>query len=118
MRKLIVAVFALLLSMPSFAGWFGPDTFDACVLDEMPGVSNAIVAKLVLANCAAYARAKMGSGRGLLARYKSGLDCFADKGKGVGDALASNYVLAACHQLYDPPTIDQSQVIPDTQPGK
>lgn len=64
MKRTVVVVFALIACTQSYAGWFESATFDGCVLDKMPGVSNALAAKLVLASCVSFARANSGSGRG------------------------------------------------------
>ncbi len=118
MKRVVVVAFALLTCTQSYAGWFGTDTFDSCVLDKMAGVSNALAAKLVLASCVSFARADSGSGRGFFAKYASGVDCFADKGKSVGNELAANYVFAACHQLYDLPELDPSKIVQDVHRSK
>ncbi len=118
MKRTVVVVFALIACTQSYAGWFESATFDGCVLDKMPGVSNALAAKLVLASCVSFARANSGSGRGFFAKYASGADCFADKGKSVGDQLGATYVFAACHQLYDRPELDPSKIVPDEPRSK
>lgn len=118
MKRLIVVGLALCMSLSSHAGWFGPDTFDGCILDKMPSVANALAANLVLANCSPYARADAGTGRGLLAKFANGAECFRDKGKAVGDNLAATYIYAACHQLYDLPELDPAKVVPDDSPRK
>ncbi|WP_199031309.1 hypothetical protein [Ralstonia sp. ASV6] len=118
MKKLVAAMSTLLIAINCSAGWFGPETFDSCILDKMPGVANALAAKLVLSDCARYARAEPGAGRGFLAQYANGVECFADKGKAVGDSLGATYVFAACHQLYDLPELDPTKLVPDESPRK
>jgi hypothetical protein len=36
MRKLLIAA-GLMISLPAYAGWFGPANYDECVLDTMKG---------------------------------------------------------------------------------
>ena len=117
-KKLGPAAALLLISIECSAGWFGADTFDSCILDKMPGVANAVAAKLVLSNCARYARAEPGAGGGILAKYANGLECFADKGKAVGDSLGATYVFSACRQLYDLQELDPTKLVPDDSSRK
>jgi hypothetical protein len=53
MAKPTFLVFALLLSMPtmSFAGWFGPNSYDECILESMKGVTSDVAARMIASSC-------------------------------------------------------------------
>ncbi|MNN40664.1 hypothetical protein D3C81_1547450 [compost metagenome] len=121
MQRTRLVVTALLCATISFcfcgtahADLFEADTFESCILKNMPGTANELAAQHIVATCVRKPVAKAGSGRGLLAKYPDGFDCFNAKGKSVAIPWAVSYVFAACQTLYSKPTVfDPSSAVID-----
>lgn len=50
-RFFIIAFLSLCITTPANAGLLGPDTYEDCILENMKGVTNDIVAQSVIAAC-------------------------------------------------------------------
>lgn len=98
------------------AGLFEAETFERCIIKNMPGTANDVASKFIILNCSQFQMSAAGSGRGLWAKYPNGAECYSDKGKSVSDQLAAAYLLAACFTLYDRPRIDPNAVVMDPGP--
>ena len=51
MSRAIVAVVLLLFPFVASAGWFGPSTYDECILENMKGVGSDLAARVVMGIC-------------------------------------------------------------------
>jgi hypothetical protein len=47
----ILIIFTFFMPLPSYAGLFGPSTYDECILDSMRGVTSDVAARLVARSC-------------------------------------------------------------------
>lgn len=52
MRYIIITL-ALIFSSSAMAGWFGPSTFDECILKNMKGVTSNVAARVIYKSCRA-----------------------------------------------------------------
>lgn len=100
--KNVVIVIAMLVSMDAHAGLFGSETYESCILDNMPGTAEWGVG-LVVSKCSSKPAAAPGAGRGLFAKYSSGWDCFIDKGTKMASQAGKGLIFISCGRLYDKP---------------
>ncbi|WP_127806795.1 hypothetical protein [Hydrogenophaga sp. NH-16] len=84
--------------------------FASCILEKMPGSSNAATNAAVFQSCSAenpslYRGVKMGSGRGLFG-YKDGNACIIKLAASTQFQPAAASIAAACRCLYNKPPFD------------
>lgn len=80
--------------------------YAACILDKMPGISNAPAAFAVHRTCTAqypsqYSGVQKGAGRGIFA-FDNSEECIIKKSKDTSQSNAAFMIAAACRCLYDP----------------
>lgn len=100
--KKIAIVLAMLVSMAAYAGLCSVDTFERCILDNMPGATEW-GAGLIVAKCSSKPFASPGAGRGLFAKYSNGFECIVDKGAKAANQAGRGLIIASCVTLYDKP---------------
>jgi len=107
-RTVTVAVLLAVMLFPisSHGGIFGAANYAECILDEMPGASNDLVAQHVIILC--HKRFPAGlqpvDRREFFPAYKSGRECLIDKASNTSNTMASQVISAACYRLYGPST--------------
>ncbi|WP_373376063.1 hypothetical protein [Cupriavidus nantongensis] len=88
--------------MEAHAGLFNAESFENCILANMPGTAEWAIGVVVL-KCGNKPAARPGAGRGLFAKYPNGMDCFLDKGTKVESQTGKGLVFMSCSNLYDKP---------------
>lgn len=104
-----VVVSALLLSSPAQAFW-GPGTYEECLLDRLPGTANDSAAKIIMQSCldrfprpttppSIWAEDEKQKKSGFF--HPSAQDCALKYGKSTPSPLAGRAIVAACHIIYE-----------------
>lgn len=100
---LFASVFLILAAAPFIAdaGFFGPSNYHECILDEMPGTKNNIVAREIRRKCS-----KDFPSQGAITKKSSlfGVDtageCIIKYGEDVSSKHAASSIRRACRNLY------------------
>ena len=112
-----VISFTFLMPSDVRAGLLGPDNFQECVLDRMPGAANNSVAYEIAGECSRKfpADAPVKKQTGFFAAFHSGSECTLKKAKDTQSQLAARVIQAACYTLYEPPQLDMSTWRPESK---
>lgn len=91
------------LAPPQHVGLF-EGSHAQCILKEMPGVANDIVAQQIAISCKRRYPAGFNTdeGPGPFARYGSGAECAAKLGKDTPSRTGGTLITIACQRLYEP----------------
>ncbi len=95
----------LSLVVPSIthAGWFSPDNYWECILDEMQDVQSDTIAEEVISYCkdkfAFHDRIFVEKRRPWLGA-KTASACVLNYGKRVQSEIGARYIQSACYKLY------------------
>lgn len=87
----------------SHAGWFGPDNYWECLLDNMREVQSDIIAEEVIKNCKStfpfHKRVFVEKKRPWFG-VKTASQCVLKYGKNTPSEIAARHIQAACYKLY------------------
>jgi hypothetical protein len=81
----------------------GYDSFEKCIIKEMPGVQNDLTARAIYSQCQSHERAVPGGGREDWFSFKSGAECAAKVAKETSSRDGAYIIRTSCNRLYDEP---------------
>ena len=107
MKHVSVRIFILSLALNSWgyasAGWFGPNNYWECILDNMKNVQSDTIAKEVTSSCKAdhpiHTRIFIEKKKPWFG-VKTASQCVIKHGKHVKSEFGAEQIQAACYKLY------------------
>ena len=100
---LLVIIMSLNVISTTHAGWFGPDNYWECLLDEMQEVQSDTIAEEIVSACkdkfAFHDRIFVEKKRPWFG-IKTASACVIKYGKRVQTEIGARYIQSACYKLY------------------
>lgn len=100
---LLAIIISLSININAYAGWFTPDNYWECILDNMQNVQSDTIAEEVVSSCkekfAFHDRIFVEKKRPWFGP-KTASACVLKYGKRVQTEIGARYIQSACYKLY------------------